>query len=54
MKVALGFLGGIPMIVLTIAYQDEAERPGLQQAIACFMQMRQAAQMAPDGTVLGL
>jgi len=38
------------MPVLTIAYQDEAERLGLEQAIA--YQMRQTAQTAQDGTVL--
>jgi hypothetical protein len=40
------------MPVLTIANQDEAERLGLEQAIAYFMQMRQTAQTPPDGTVL--
>src|SRR5260370_11097402 len=40
------------MPVLTIAYQDDAERLGLEQAIAYFMQMRQTAQTAQDGTVL--
>jgi hypothetical protein len=40
------------MPVLTIEYQDEAERLGLEQAIAFFTQMRQTAQTAPDGTVL--
>jgi hypothetical protein len=40
------------MPVLTIEYQDEAERLGLEQAIAFFSQMRQTAQTAPDGTVL--
>jgi hypothetical protein len=49
---SLGFLGGIPMPVLTIEYQDEAERLGLEQAIAFFLQMRQTAQTAPEGTVL--
>jgi hypothetical protein len=48
----LDVLGGIPMPVLTIGYADEAERLGLEQAIAFFMQMRQTAQNAPDGTVL--
>ena len=33
---------------------DEAERLGLEQAIAYFMQMRQTAQTAPDGTVLAV
>jgi hypothetical protein len=42
------------MPVLTIAYRDEAERLGLEQAIAYFMQMRQTAQTAPDGTVLAV
>ena len=32
------------MPVLTIEYQDEAERIGLEQAIAFFTQMRQTAQ----------
>jgi hypothetical protein len=40
------------MPVLTIEYRDEAERLGLEQAIAFFTQMRQVAQSAPDGTVL--
>ena len=40
------------MPVLTIEYRDEAERLGLEQAIAFFTQMRQVAQTAPDGTVL--
>jgi hypothetical protein len=40
------------MPVLTIEYRDEAERLGLEQAIAFFTQMRQTAQSAPDGTVL--
>ena len=40
------------MPVLTIEYRDEAERLGLEQAIAFFTQMRQVAQAAPDGTVL--
>ena len=40
------------MPVLTIEYHDEAERLGLEQAIAFFLQMRQTAQTAPDGTVL--
>jgi hypothetical protein len=40
------------MPVLTIEYHDEAERLGLEQAIAFFTQMCQVAQTAPDGTVL--
>lgn len=40
------------MPVLTIEYRDEAERLGLEQAIAFFTQLRQVAQTAPDGTVL--
>lgn len=40
------------MPVLAIEYRDEAERLGLEQAIAFFAQMRRAAQAAPDGTVL--
>jgi hypothetical protein len=40
------------MPVLTIEYRDEAERLGLEQAIAFFTHMRQVAQTAPDGTVL--
>src|SRR5256885_14490321 len=40
------------MPVLTIEYRDEAERLGLEQAIAFFTQMRQVAQTAPAGTVL--
>jgi hypothetical protein len=40
------------MPVLTIEYRDEAERLGLEQAIAFFTQMRQTAQSAPEGTVL--
>src|SRR5215472_3900807 len=40
------------MPVLTIEYRDEAERLGLEQAIAFFTQMRQTAQNAPEGTVL--
>lgn len=40
------------MPVLTIEYRDEAERLGLEQAIAFFRQMQQIAQTAPDGTVL--
>jgi hypothetical protein len=38
--------------VLTIEYQDERERLGLEQVIAFFTQMRQVAQTAADGTVL--
>jgi hypothetical protein len=37
---------------LTIEYRDEAERLGLEQAIAFFTQMRQVAQTAAAGTVL--
>jgi hypothetical protein len=40
------------MPTLTIAYQDEAERLALEQAIAFFTQLRQVAQTAPAGTVL--
>jgi hypothetical protein len=40
------------MPVLTIEYRDEAERLGLEQAIAFFTQLRQTAQTAPEGTVL--
>ena len=40
------------MPVLTIEYRDEAERLGVEQALAYFAQMRQLAQDAPDGTVL--
>ena len=40
------------MPVLMIEYQDEAERIGLEQAIAFFTQMQRTAQTAPDGTVL--
>jgi hypothetical protein len=40
------------MPVLTIEYADEAERLGLEQAIAFFTQLRHTAQTAPDGTVL--
>ena len=40
------------MPMLTIEYHDESERLGLEQAIAFFRQMRQAAQAAPDGAVL--
>lgn len=40
------------MPVLTIEYADEAERLGLEQAIAFFTQLRRTAQTAPDGTVL--
>ena len=40
------------MPVLTIEYHDEAERLGLEQAVAFFTPMRQVAQTAPDGTVL--
>jgi len=40
------------MPVLTIEYRDDAERLGLEQAIAFFTQLRQTAQTAPDGTVL--
>ena len=40
------------MPVMTIEYQDEAERLGLEQAVAFFTQMRQVAQAAPDGAVL--
>jgi hypothetical protein len=41
---------GIPS--LTIEYATEAERLGLEQAIAFFTQMRHVAATAPDGTVL--
>ena len=37
---------------LTIPYRDESERLALEQAIAYVTQLRQAAQDAPDGTVL--
>jgi hypothetical protein len=40
------------MPVLTIPYQDDAERLALEQAIAFVAQMRQIAQTAPQGTVL--
>jgi hypothetical protein len=40
------------MPTLTIEYRDEAERLGLEQALAFFTQMRQVAQTAPAGTVL--
>lgn len=40
------------MPVLTIEYRDDAERLALEQAIAYVAQLRQAAQDAPDGTVL--
>jgi hypothetical protein len=40
------------MPVLTVEYRDEAERLGLEQALAFFAQMRQTAQAAADGTVL--
>jgi hypothetical protein len=40
------------MPTLTIEYQDEAERVGLEQAIAFVRQMQQVAQTAPAGTVL--
>ena len=40
------------MPVLTIEYQDEAERLGLEQALAYVTQMRHLAQDAPPGTVL--
>jgi hypothetical protein len=40
------------MPVLTIEYKDEAERLGLEQALAYFQQMQRTAQTAPDGTVL--
>jgi len=40
------------MPVLTIEYRDEAERLGLEQALAFFRQIHQVAQTAPDGTVL--
>ncbi len=40
------------MPALMIEYRDEAERLGLEQAIAFFTPMRHVAQTAPDGTVL--
>jgi hypothetical protein len=40
------------MPTLTIAYQTDAERLLLEQAVAFFTQMRQVADTAPDGTVL--
>jgi len=40
------------MPMLMIEYRDEAERLGLEQALAFFAQMRQTAQTAPEGTVL--
>jgi hypothetical protein len=40
------------MPVMTIEYHDEAERLGLEQAVAFFTQMRQVAETAPDGAVL--
>jgi len=45
-------LGGIPLPVLTIAYRDEAERLGLEHAMAFLTQLRQTAPTAPDGSVL--
>ncbi|HEX4621353.1 MAG TPA: hypothetical protein VH208_07285 [Myxococcaceae bacterium] len=40
------------MPTVTIEYTTEAERLALEQAIAYFAQLRQAAASAPDGTVL--
>jgi hypothetical protein len=40
------------MPVLMIEYTDDAERLGLEQAIAFFTHLRQTAQTAPDGSVL--
>jgi hypothetical protein len=37
---------------LTIEYQDERHRIALEQAIAYVTELRQAAQDAPDGSVL--
>jgi hypothetical protein len=37
---------------LTITYRDASERLALEQAIAYVSQLRQAAQEAPDGSVL--
>ena len=40
------------MATLTIEYQDERHRLALEQAIAYVTELRQAAQSAPDGSVL--
>ena len=40
------------MPTITIEYQDDAERLALEQCLAYFAQLRQAALTAPDGTVL--
>lgn len=37
---------------ITIEYSTEAERLGIEQALAFFSQMRLVAATAPDGTVL--
>jgi hypothetical protein len=42
------------MPTLTIEYQDENERLGLEMAIAYFTQLRQAAHTAPNGSVLAV
>ena len=43
---------GSEMPKLTIEYQDERHRIALEQAIAYISELRQAAQDAPDGSVL--
>lgn len=40
------------MAMLTIEYQDEAERLALEQCLAYWGELRQTALTAPDGTVL--
>jgi hypothetical protein len=40
------------MPTLMVEYRDENERLALEQAIAYVAQLRQAAQDAPDGSVL--
>ncbi len=40
------------MATMTIEYHSEAERVGLELAIAYFSDLNRMAQTAPDGTVL--
>lgn len=40
------------MPTISIEYSTEAERLGIEQALAFFTQMRQVAANAPDGSVL--
>lgn len=43
----------MPTLTLTVEYQTEAERAAFERAVAFVAEMRELAQAAPDGHVLG-